>query len=57
MFPMLRKLARDESGQDIIEYALLAAGIAVILIPVVNLLGTTLSGVFGRITTGVTGIP
>lgn len=57
MFPVLRKLVRDESGQDIIEYALLAAGIAVLLIPIVNTLGTSLSGVFGRISTQIGILP
>lgn len=57
MFPVLRKLVRDESGQDIIEYALLAAGIAVLLIPIVNTLGTSLSGVFGRISAQIGILP
>lgn len=57
MFSVLRKLVRDESGQDIIEYALLAAGIAVLLIPIVNTLGTSLSGVFGRISTQIGILP
>ena len=57
MFQVLRKLVRDESGQDIIEYALLAAGIAVLLIPVINALGGSLSGVFGRISTRLGSLP
>lgn len=57
MFQMLRKLVRDESGQDIIEYALLAAGIAVLLIPVINALGGSISGVFGRISTRLGSLP
>ncbi len=53
MARMLRTLVRDDSGQDIIEYALLAAGIAVLLVPVVRILGTTLSGVFGSISSAL----
>lgn len=57
MVRMLRTLVRDDSGQDIIEYALLAAGIAVLLIPIINTLGTSLSGVFGRISSQIGILP
>ena len=35
---LLRRLASDESGQDVIEYALIAALVAVASIPAVNLI-------------------
>ena len=37
---------RDESGATAIEYGLIAAGISLAIIAVVNGLGTNLSGVF-----------
>jgi pilus assembly protein Flp/PilA len=37
---------RDQSGATAIEYGLIAAGIAVAVIFVVNTLGTTLRGTF-----------
>ena len=57
MTRLLRRLVVEESGQDIIEYALLAAGIAVLLIPIINTLGSSLSGVFGRISTQIGILP
>ena len=50
---LLNRLIREEEGQDLIEYVLLAAGIAIICIPAVPLLGTALSNRFGGITTSV----
>jgi pilus assembly protein Flp/PilA len=40
---------RDESGATAIEYGLIAAGISLAIIAVVNGLGTTLSGKFDSI--------
>jgi Flp pilus assembly pilin Flp len=57
MTNLLRRLIREESGQDIIEYALVAAGIATLLIPTVPTIGQTLLAVYGRIQTAVTAIP
>ncbi|MDY6923211.1 MAG: Flp family type IVb pilin [Pseudomonadota bacterium] len=39
----------DESGATAIEYGLIAALIAVVIIAAVTALGTSLSGAFGRI--------
>lgn len=43
---MIRKFLRDESGATAIEYGLIAAGIAVAIITVVNGLGTKLTSTF-----------
>lgn len=56
MTHLLRRLVREESGQDIIEYALIATGIAILLIPTVPTLGQTLVTVYGRISAAVAGI-
>lgn len=53
MSTLFRRLIREESGQDIIEYALVAAGIAVVLIPTIPTLGQALVGVYTRINTRV----
>ncbi len=42
----LRKFIADESGATAIEYGLIAAGIAVAIITVVNGLGTKLTSTF-----------
>jgi len=49
MKKLLTKLVRDERGQDVIEYALLAAGISIIVIPTVPAIGTAVDAVYARI--------
>ena len=46
-----KKFIRDESGATAIEYGLIAAGIAVAIITVVQGLGTKLQSIFTDITT------
>jgi len=50
---ILTSFARDESGATAIEYGLIAAGIAVAIITVVQGLGTKLSDTFTNITTAI----
>ncbi len=47
------KLRKDESGATAIEYGLIAALIAVVIISAVTTLGTTLSTKFGAVSTAV----
>jgi pilus assembly protein Flp/PilA len=49
MKTLLARFAQDESGATAIEYALIAAGIALAIITAVNTLGTTLSNKFTSI--------
>lgn len=51
MTNLFARFVKDESGATAIEYALIAAGIAVVIITAVNGLGTKVSSVF----TGITG--
>lgn len=44
-----------EEGQGLVEYALIIALIAIVLIVVLGLLGTTLQGVFSSIITPLQG--
>lgn len=46
---LVARFVSDESGATAIEYGLIAAGIAVIIITAVQLVGTNLSGTFNRI--------
>ncbi len=48
---LLRTFLRDESGATAIEYGLIAAGISVAIITVVQTLGTKLNGTFSNIST------
>lgn len=43
---MLKNFFKDESGQGMVEYALIIALIAVVVIAVVALLGTNIKDVF-----------
>ena len=52
----LMRFVKDDSGATAIEYGLLAAGIALVLITIVTTLGTTLQGVFTAINSGIGGI-
>jgi pilus assembly protein Flp/PilA len=51
MKSLLLRFARDESGATAIEYGLIAAGISVAIIAVVNALGTQLVTTFSTVST------
>ena len=53
MTQFLNRFAKDESGATAIEYGLIAALIAVVIITAVTTLGTNLSSKFGTIATKV----
>ena len=46
MSRMLRRLLADESGQDLVEYAILAALIATVSIAALSILGRTVPKLF-----------
>lgn len=46
---IVSRFLKDESGATAIEYGLIAAGIAVVIIGAVQTLGTNLKGVFTNI--------
>ncbi|MHC2625908.1 pilus assembly protein Flp/PilA [Bradyrhizobium huanghuaihaiense] len=50
---MVLKFWSDESGATAIEYGLIAAGIALAIITVVNSLGSTMNDKFGSISTSL----
>jgi pilus assembly protein Flp/PilA len=47
---LLLRFLKDESGATAIEYGLIAAGIALALIAILNQLGLTLAGIFTGLT-------
>jgi len=49
MFNLACKWLRDEQGATAIEYGLIAAGISVAIITVVQGLGTSLNNTFGSV--------
>jgi pilus assembly protein Flp/PilA len=50
---LFSRFLRDESGATAIEYGLIAAGIAVVIITAVQLVGTNLSATFQSVATAV----
>ena len=53
MKTLVKRFAKDESGATAIEYGLIAAGISVAIITVVQGLGTKLHDVFSNVTTAI----
>ena len=50
---MLTRFVRDDSGATAIEYGLISALIAVVVIAALSVLGTQISGKFSRISTSI----
>ena len=46
MSRMLRRLQADETGQDLVEYAILAALIATVSITIITIVGETIAKLF-----------
>jgi pilus assembly protein Flp/PilA len=53
MSQLLTRFMKEESGATAIEYGLIAAGIAVAIIAVVQGLGTNLNSTFGSVQTAM----
>ncbi len=51
---MLRKLIRDEKGQDMVEYALLASFISIVAIATLRLIGPLVDGIYQDIEDALT---
>ncbi len=54
---LFKKFSKDKKGATAIEYGLIAALIAVVIIAGARTVGTSLNGVFGNINTELTGLP
>ena len=50
----LRRFFRDEQGQDMVEYALLAAFISIVAIATLRLIGPLVNAIYVRIQTALT---
>jgi pilus assembly protein Flp/PilA len=50
---LVSRFLRDESGATAIEYGLIAAGIAVVIIAAVDSVGTNLNGTFTKVASAV----
>jgi pilus assembly protein Flp/PilA len=56
MKSMLKSFLKDEQGQDLVEYALITAAVALALISVVNNLATGIASLYSSITGDLTSI-
>jgi pilus assembly protein Flp/PilA len=54
MINMLKNLHKEECGQDLIEYALIAALIAVTSIAIIGSIGTKVNSEFGKVAAQLT---
>jgi pilus assembly protein Flp/PilA len=54
MAQFINRFVRDEAGQDLVEYAMLLAFIALIAIVGVKTLGTTVNTFFSNVATSLT---
>jgi pilus assembly protein Flp/PilA len=55
LYIKMQNLVKDEDGQDLIEYALLASLLAVAAVAVLNPLAVAVNGAFTATTTAITG--
>ena len=56
MLSMVRRFTRDESGQDLLEYALLVALIALVAFGAVKLAGNSVNAIFSNIAGQLAGL-
>lgn len=57
MINLFKRLIRDEEGQGLAEYALILAGIAIVVIAVLIALGTNIQNIFTRISDNLAELP
>ena len=57
MKALLKRFVRDEEGQDLIEYALLAGFISLVAVVAITQVGQGVNGVYGNINSQVQKIP
>jgi pilus assembly protein Flp/PilA len=52
---MLKRLFRDEKGQDMVEYALLAAFISIVAIVFIKAIGPLVTTIYSKVQAALTG--
>ena len=57
MKALFNRFVREEKGQDLIEYALLAGFISLVAVAAITQVGAGINGVYGNINTQVQAIP
>jgi pilus assembly protein Flp/PilA len=54
---LFNRFVREEEGQDLVEYALLLALIAIVCIVAITTMGTTISGFMNQVSTRLGTVP
>ena len=54
---LLKRFVMEDSGQDLIEYALLAGFISLVAVVAITTVGTGINTVYGNLNTQVAAIP
>jgi pilus assembly protein Flp/PilA len=54
MLDLLQRLHREEEGQDVVEYGLLIATIAIVVLVATQLFGNSINDWFGRLSGRIT---
>ena len=57
MKQIIHRLVREDEGQDLIEYALLAGFISLVAVAAITSVGTGVNGVYNSVNTQVQAIP
>jgi Flp pilus assembly pilin Flp len=57
MKALLKRFVKNEEGQDLIEYALLAGFISLVAVAAITSVGVGVNGVYGNINAQVAAIP
>jgi len=57
MLKRLRSLFRDEEGQDMIEYALLAAFLSIVAIAILIVIAPLIEGIYQKVAAALTSAP
>jgi pilus assembly protein Flp/PilA len=52
----LTRFIHEDEGQNLVEYALLAGLVALVVMAAVTNVGTSISGLYGRLATKINGI-
>ena len=52
----LRRLWTDESGQDLVEYALLLVLLTIVVIAALNVMGPTIASFFNEVATNLSNV-
>ena len=57
MVQVMKRLWKEEEGQGLVEYGLIIGLVAVVVIGALTLMGTSITGLFGKVNDGLKTTP